>query len=445
MEPFDRSSAPHTARWAVALGLTLLVGVMPQFLLGALGPQLRADLGLGAADVGLVFSMLTGSAVLIAPLLGWGIDRTGGRAGAIALLSLSGAALLLASFATSRTTLLVAFVPAGLAMAAANPATNRWAAAAEPARLQAFLVGVGQASVSAGALCAGLLAAAVAVGLDWRGALRIAAGVALLGILVASRSPGDGPGTVSRRGAARGGRGTPAARGTAPDDPAMRTRRRIQRALAGYAVLMGGGTALVLTYLPTYAVDRIGLGVAAAGATAVVYGSVAILTRLGLSGALRAPDRVLALVLTVLALGAAAAVTLIVLAEGRGPALLWAGTLLFGATGSAWPMVAFLGVVRASPPGRAGVVTGWVTAAFYTGLWATPLIGGLLVAGPGYRALWALAAACALLAIVPAVRTSALRDLTSALREPAGGAQPEGAAPAAVTSATATAPRSSSV
>jgi len=435
MEAGPMAQGPHPPRttwWAAALGLTLLIGIMPQFLLGALGPQLRASLGIAASDVGLIFALLCGSAVLAAPGLGRVIDRTGGRAGAMALLGVTGAALLVASFAGSRAGLMLAFVPAGLAMAAANPATNRWAASAAAPRLQSLLVGVGQASVQVGALGAGLLAAAVAIGLDWRGALRVTAALALLGILVAARSPSDGPGSAVRRGAGTGGSaptGQPPA--TVGSGPVARIRRRVQVALAAYALLMGGGTALMLTYLPTYAVDRVGLGVAAAGATAIVYGTVALATRLALSVTLRDPDRVLAAILVTLSLGAAVAVGLVAAAADRGATLLWAGTLLFGATGTAWPMVAFLGVVRASAPGTAGVVTGWVTAAFYTGLWTTPLVGGMLIAGPGYGSLWILAIACVLLAVIPAVRTSALAGLS-------GAAQSSGVRPADAASATAT-------
>ena len=404
----------RTALWASALGLALLVGIFPQFALGALGPQIRLDLGITASDIGLLFSVLSAAGVLASPVLGRVVDRTGGRHAAIALLVLAGLSLIAASFARSRADLLVAMVPAGFAMAAANPATNRWASAASPARRQALLVGVGQASVQIGALVAGLLAAAVAVGLDWRGALRTGAALALLGIVIAWASPPDDPGVIRPDRADALRRVTSAGHEAEQHAQVASLRRRVQLALGAYALAMGGGTALVLSYLPAFAVDRVGLSVAAAGSTGIVFGTVAIVTRLALSATLRDPDRVLARVLVVLSAGAAISVTLIAMAGERGPALLWAGTVLFGATGTAWPMVAFLGVVRASGPGQAGIVTGWVTAAFYTGLWATPLLGGLLLQGPGYGPLWALSITATLLAIVPALRTRALATVNRA-------------------------------
>ena len=407
----------RTALWASALGLALLVGTFPQFALGALGPQIRLDLDITASDIGLLFSVLSAAGVLASPILGRVVDRTGGRHAAIGLLALAGLALAAASFARSRADLLVAMVPAGFAMAAANPATNRWASVASPARRQALLVGVGQASVQLGALVAGLLAAAVAVGLDWRGALRTGAALALLGIVIAWASPPDDPGVIRPDRADALRRVTSAGHEAEQHAQVASLRRRVQLALGAYALAMGGGTALVLSYLPSFAVDRVGLSVAAAGSTGIVFGTIAVGTRLALSATLRDPDRVLARVLVVLSVGAALSVTLIAMAGERGPALLWAGTVLFGATGTAWPMVAFLGVVRASGPGQAGLVTGRVTAAFYTGLWATPLLGGLLLRGPGYGSLWALSIAVTLLAIVPALRTRALLVVNRAPEE----------------------------
>jgi predicted MFS family arabinose efflux permease len=401
----------RTALWASALGLALLVGIFPQFALGALGPQIRLDLDISASEIGLIFSVLGAAGVLTSPILGRTVDRTGGRHAVMALLALAGASLLAASFARSRNDLLLAMIPAGFAMAAANPATNRWASAASPARRQALLVGIGQASVQVGALAAGLLAAAVAVGLDWRGALRVVAVVAALGIVVAWASPADDPGVIRT---ARPPALRVIAAVTDQQRGVVQLRRRVQIGLAAYALTMGGGSALVLSYLPSFAVDRVGLGVAVAGATSIVFGTVAIVTRLALSTVLREPDRFLSRVLIMLSIGAALAVTLIALAGERGPVLLWTGTVLFGATGTAWPMVAFLGAVRASGPGEAGIVTGWITAALYAGIWATPLIGGALLRGSGYGPLWTMAAASILLSILPAWTTRSLASLDRA-------------------------------
>ncbi|MFA9430713.1 MFS transporter [Egicoccus sp. AB-alg2] len=415
--------------WALALGLTLLVGIFPQFAIGALGPQLQADLQLGPSDLGLVFAGLYAIGVFGSPLAGPLVDRIGGRHSCLGLLVVAGGALLLASFAGSGVGLSLAMLPAGAAMAFANPGTTRWASTAATARAQARLVGIGQAGVQAGALAAGALAAASAVGLDWRATLRIGALVAAVGAVLAWASPSDHARTGStsaragdtkvghvRGGHARGGHardggataGQPGAgRGPSPagrrvrvaTDPGVRTRR----SLAAYALLMGGGSAVVFAYLPTFASDVGGLSVSTAGATVMVYGGTALVCRLLLGFAVRRPDRLAVPLMVAMAVGSATAIVLMA-ASGAVPALLWVGAVLFGATGTTWPAVAFLALVRASPPGTAGRTTGWVTAAFYLALWVTPPVSGALIPRLGYWPVWAGAATIALSAALPAAR-----------------------------------------
>jgi predicted MFS family arabinose efflux permease len=376
--------------WAAALGLTLLVGIFPQFAIGALGPQLRTDLGLAPADLGVVFAGFLGLGVLASPVAGPLVDRIGGRRSCLGLTLVSGTALVGASFATSGIGLIAGMLPAGLAMAFANPGTNRWASAAPTARTQAMLVGVAQAGVQAGALLAGALAALSVAGLDWRGALRVGAGLALCGAIAAWRAPEDAPASGVPR---------PPQSRAAPTAERASDQRDL-RALATYAMLMGGGTAIVFAYLPSYAVDVGRFSVAAAGATTMVFGGTALVCRLGLGVVIRRPDQVGPRLLVGMALGSAVSIGLIA-AGATDPVWIWVGAVVFGATGTTWPAVAFLAVVRASPPGSAGRVTGWVTAAFYLGLWVTPPLAGRLIDTVGYPWLWVVAVGCYLAATVP--------------------------------------------
>jgi predicted MFS family arabinose efflux permease len=378
---------PARGWWAASLGLTLLVAILPQFALGALGPQLREDLGLTPADLGLVFAALYAIGVLGSPVAGPLVDRVGGRRSCVALLLTTGLALLLASVADSGSGLALAMVPAGAAMAVANPGTNRWASAAPSARMQATLVGVAQAGVQAGALVAGSLAAASAIGLDWRSAMRLGAVIALFGLVAAWRSPSDSPGS-RRSGGPRAGLWS------LPEPGAPRH-------LALYALLMGAGTSVVFAYLPTFGADVAGMSVAAAGALAIVYGGTALVCRVGLGVLLRRPDELARPLLVGMSVGAALAIAMI--SFGRlGPGWLWAGAVLFGATGTTWPAIAFLAVVRVSPRGEAGRTTGWVAAAFYLGLWVGPPVAGQMIAIVGYGPVWFAAAVCYLAALGPA-------------------------------------------
>ncbi len=362
--------------WSAALAMALLIGVFPQFALGALGPQLRDDLGLSPADLGLAFTALYVLGVAGSPVAGPLADRIGGRIACLGLLLVSGASLWAASLVSTRFGLLAAMVPAGAAMALANPGTTRWAAAAATPRQQASLVGIAQAGVQAGALVAGGLAAAAALGLDWRGALRIGALIAAIGAVATWYGPRDHA------------KGTSA---SAPDgdtsSQASPAVRRARRSLAGYALLMGGGTAIVFAYLPSYGVDVVELSIPVAGATTMVFGVTALICRLLLGAVLRRDDQVGPRLLSIMSVGAAASIGLIA-AGGISPLWLWPGVVLFGATGTTWPVAAYLAVLRHSPRGSAGRITGWVTASFYLGLWMTPAIAGRVIAELGYPFVW---------------------------------------------------------
>lgn len=404
------------------MGATLLVAIFPQIGLGAFAPQLREDLGLTASDIGVLLAGLLGVGTLASPVAGAVVDRIGGRRTCTFLMVVTAAALLIAAVAPSRGLLLVAMLPAGFGMAFASPGTSLWAASAPELRHQSMLVGVAQAGVQAGALVAGLLAAAHAVGIDWRTSLRIVAGLAVLGAVLAARSPDDrralvaatapdvrfGEASVVAGDATGGDTGSNDAvdddgrRRTATFADAEAVRRRGVHALAGYALLMGGAGAVVSAYLPMFAVDRVGTSVSRAGALTIVFGTTALVGRLALGMALRGDERRLRRLMVGAAVLTAAAIAIVAASDGR-PALLWVGTAVFGASGMAWPALAFFGVVRLAPSGGSGRLAGWVTAAFYLGMWITPPVAGWAIERVGYPLVWTVDVALCLTALVPAL------------------------------------------
>lgn len=358
-------------------------------------PQLLVEFDLTAADLGLVLAGLYALAVVGSPLAGPLVDRIGGRRACLMLLVASGAALAVASLAASRTGLILAMLPAGAAMSFANPGTSRWASAAATEGQQATLVGIAQAGVQAGAMAAGGLAAAAAVGLTWRGSFRIGALLAAVGVIAAWRAPDDR--VVDPSGTDRLNVGQ-------VDTDAKGAPRGQQRKLAVYALMMGAGTGIVLAYLPSYSVDAAGMSVAAAGATTMVFGATALLSRLGLGLALEDVDQAVVPLLLVMAVGSAISLAAVSAGTLSQP-WLWVGVVLFGATGTTWPTVAFLAAVRLSRPGQAGRVAGWVAGAFYLGLWLAPPVAGWAITAFGYGPVWIGAAACYLLASGPATAT----------------------------------------
>lgn len=360
------------------LGLTMALGTLSQFVLGALGPRIIADLAIGRATFGLAMTALFACGFVLAPVAGGVVDRIGGRRSLVGVCVAAAMAMSGLALATSIWWFALVAAGGGVAMALANPATNRVARARSSTQRRGTVVGVTQAGVQAGALGAGLLAAASSWLGGWRGVAWLLAAVGLAaGVLVLRALP-----PLPHR---------PVADRDRADDARVRvlTRPSLQTGtVAAYAVLMGAGSGAVFSHLPLYAFDDVGLGEAAAGAIPAVFGVVGMLARVQVG---RSADRGPGVVplLVAMGVGAAGAAALLALAVTTGAAALWAGVVLFGATGVAWPAVAMLTVVRTTAAGRVGAATGWVATGLYAGLLVTPAVAGWAAeVGPGYPAVW---------------------------------------------------------
>ncbi|GAB2682671.1 MFS transporter [Thalassiella azotivora] len=391
------SSPVRPGRLVVVLASVLASGTFLQFAAGAMAPLYAPDLRLAPSDVGLVFTTLLVVALVASPPAGRLVDAVGPRPCLVAAPLLAGTGMVLAAQAGDLTLLLAATVPGGLGMSLVNPAVNSAAAGlAGPAT--GLVVGLAQVGVQLGAVAAGLLAVTGGTALPWRWTLAGAGAACVLAALASWRLP-----PVAHPG--RRGRARPVA--------APASERRAVLRLAGYALTMGTGSAVVFAYLPLAAVHADLVGPGAAGWTAVTYGGVAVLCRLLLPRLLRTVGDG---VLVGLALLAAASVALVALAP-QAPALLWVGAALFGATGTTWPAVAMLALVLAAPGERAGRQSGTVTAGFYAGLAVGPVLAALALAGPsatsgdgasaGYVGAWVVAVVAYLVAAAGVVLTRA--------------------------------------
>jgi MFS family permease len=155
--------------------------------------------------------------------------------------------------------------------------------------------------------------------------------------------------------------------------------------LAVYGFLMGLGGGALLTYLPLYAQEGLGLTVTQAGIIVGVVGFVALLGRVGWS-ALSERVSHFGGVLALLALMASAATVLLRLAPALGVGMLWAGALLAALSSSSWNSVAMLAVMQEAGPSRAGSASGVVLLGFLGGLAIGPPIFGYSVDATGsYR------------------------------------------------------------
>ena len=371
-----RTVAPGRGRevaFSLALVAAMAAGALVQFLIGALAPFIAEDLDLSRAAVGALTSALFASAALLSPVAGPLVDRLGSTTMLLVLFAGVVASAAGMAVAVALPGLLVAVALGGVGLAVMNPVTNLLIARRVPAGRQGTLTGLKQAGVFVGSAAVGLLVPAAAAQVGWRAVLAVVA-LILVAVGVAATLAASG-----RRPAVR-----PPARAPALPPPA---EVRLGW-LTAYALTMGAAVSAFGAFLVLYAVDAVGLSAARAGAVLGLGSVVGVAARIAWG---RAAERVasIAAALALLA-GLSAVAQGLIWAAPAWPALLWVGTVLYGASATAWNAVTMLAVIRGVPAGRTGQASGTVQAGFFVGFIAAPVAFGALVdATGGYDVSWA--------------------------------------------------------
>lgn len=167
------------------------VGTIPVFLLGAMGPFVRADLDFSEAQLGVAVSMFW----LFMAAGGIAGGRVGQRLGATLTtrLGVSGSMLAIAAMAAAPNwaTLLVLMAASGLANALSQPAVDLALFEAVPRERLSLAFGIKQTALPGAALVAGLGIPVLASTIGWRWAFVVCAMVGLPALLGMPRlSPG---------------------------------------------------------------------------------------------------------------------------------------------------------------------------------------------------------------------------------------------------------------
>lgn len=345
----------------MALSLAMGMSKMGFFSLAVLAPFLTVDLHLSHGGLGILTAVVFAISAVASPFAGQVTDRAGTRTTFYWLFATAALSLWLAAAASSFSWLVASVALAGIPAALANPVTNRVLAGHPVGSSQATLIGVKQSGVQMAALLAGFLVPAVALQLGWRGAMLATSGLAAVGI-VATRAfipQAKGIGIVGSR-----PRSTDAS-------------HSVIRWLTAYAFLMGAGVAAVVTYLPLYAHEALGLSVAAAGIVAGIVGLVGIAGRICWARASSAhPNAAILAVIAAVSVGATLSVGL---AETHGVWLLWVGAVAFGLSGGSWNAVGAVILVRTVDTAIVGWASGRVIRGFYGGFIVAPIAFGYSV------------------------------------------------------------------
>jgi MFS family permease len=155
-----------------AQALTLTVtGALPAFLTSALSVQIRGELGLGPADLGIAVSLLFATSGMSARFLGRLVQAYGTDVSYPATALLAAASLALVASSPTFWTLVIGLVIGGVANAAAQPTANLLLTQlVRPHRL-GLAMGIKQSYIPLASLVGGLTVPTVALAFGWRAAL----------------------------------------------------------------------------------------------------------------------------------------------------------------------------------------------------------------------------------------------------------------------------------
>lgn len=373
-------------RVSSAATVTVVVGMLPVFLLGATAVLVRRDLGFSQGGLGVATGVFFAAIAVTSVPSGTFADRVGPRRALLLALATSGVATGGVAMLTPSLVWLIGWmilggVAGGLALAAASLALVRGVG-----RRGGVLFGVQQSAIPITTLLGGLAIPMVALTLGWRWTFG-------LGLVLVPAAAVLIP--------AAGGFSRPT---TARDDAATTTRLPHGFVLLATATGMAsaGGIA-TSSFLVESAVDR-GMTPSAAGLMLASASVVCIGTRLLVGWRADRRQRGHLAVVGMMLLVAAVGQVTLGLVDGLG--LIAVGSLLAFGIGYGWPGLLFHGVAVLHPAG-VGSAIGAVNAGGAAGAALGPALFGVLAGNATYEAAWLVMSAISALgagAVFMAVR-----------------------------------------
>lgn len=382
-----------------------MLGVLPVFLLGGLAVQVRDDLNLTEAGLGIATATFFAASALFSLPGGRLSERIGEERGLLVGAAGSLAALLgVATLAQSLLGLVTSMVVGGIGNGVTQPSANlALARRVRPGR-QGVAFGIKQSAIPGATLLGGLAVPIVALTVGWRwaygGGAAVAALFALWALWALSRASVSDP-----SGPARG----------------ARAQRGDVRALLPLTIAGGLASAAANSMAAFLVVGGVTAGMAP-GAAGLLFAagsgsSIAVRVTLGWL-ADRRPGDALGVVGGLLLLGG---VGFAVLATGVVPWLYVVGALLGFSAGWAWPGLFNLAVVRAHPEAPAAA-TGLTQTGVYAGGVLGPPVFGVIAQSMSYGAAWLAGAGALVIAAALVIAGGRSRRTHWAARGAEGGA-----------------------
>jgi MFS family permease len=358
--------------WPI-VAIATMCSAFPAFLTGALGVQLRDDVGLSATQVGLAMgTSFTFAAVLSAPM-GRLAERLGPRrAFRIGVSTSALSMLLIAAFARSFWQFCLLLALAGMANALNQPSANLMLSTHISARRLGFALATKQSGMPAAALLGGAAVPAIALTLGWQWAYVVAAGIA---IVAAAALPAD---TAARRAITSTRTTAPRAEAGRPD---LGTKLLALYAVVGF---LGATNAGAMVGFITSGAEASGVSPGAAGLVLSLGSLVGVISRL-VQG-LEVDRRGILPIQRLVWLYGLGGLGVLVLAVDV-PLTYAIAPIPAFAFGWAWPGLFNLSVMRNNPSAPAAA-TGISQVGVFAGAALGPALGGVIIDNGSYRALW---------------------------------------------------------
>jgi predicted MFS family arabinose efflux permease len=351
-----------------AVGVNLS-GVLALFLTGAMAVQIGRDFDVAPATVGSLASLFALTTSLGSAPLGRQVRRLGVRRSMWAASATSSLSLVMCSVSASIGWLGFALLIGGLGNAIGQPAGNALVAAHVRPKRYGLGFAIKQSGIPMATMLGGLAVPLVALTVGWRVAYVVAAGAALVAVLLV---PADQAGTPTR------------------------SEQQIPKPLIpGLWLLSAGLIAIVMAATSIGALGaaggvHVGLSEASAGYLVALGGLAGLVVRLGAGVA--ADRRAFDPLRAVAVLGVLGGVGWALMSVGV-PALFVVGLVVANAFGWGWPGLQHLAVARRFPTATAAA-SGVAQTGVAVGLLIGPLSLGT-IANRNWSLMWLVASAAA--------------------------------------------------
>lgn len=369
----------RTLRAALIVTVATLVLPMSMLLgatLGALGPLLVTGVGMPRYALGTLIAVASAATILLSVKVGRFADTLSVQRLTMALFGGIGLMYLGISLVPDWRWMVPMVAAGGLLQALGNPISNRLVVEHVPRSSRGLAMGIKQSGIPVAAVVIGLALPSLATVVGWRGAVQaivlVAAGCVIMSRFAVPYRP---PAVVEFR--------------TYPWPPMGMMRR-----LLVYTFFMASGMSVLLSYVPLYAHEALGMESRRAGVVVAVMGVAGAVMRIG--GGLMHSLLGVFDTLIVLSLGAALFGSLLWLASAGLPWIIWIGALGLGATALSWTTIVNLALIEVSEAEGSGTggASGLVYLGFFGGFASSPLLFGFAVElSGGYHVAWFLVVA----------------------------------------------------